>query len=259
MILSLRCSIAVVTVALFVLGSLAQPDVSGLSIAMRDIPTLTFTRGQLTAARRVSAVQQMQCDGGPLCARYADRIDAAQCTNQGWDGAAVNWRCEAEMSTAIHFSSIDIECEGFSGPGDHTVLVGSCALRYGLAAVDRPNTPADDALFATIAIVVCVLFFALLMTVALLASANDAKSATGGGDVETAPGGVAATPHCHRRHRSADCNRIGFADGVIVATLLSGNRGSSGSSSSWGSSSSGNSSWGGGSHTSVGFGKSSAR
>jgi hypothetical protein len=98
-------------------------------VLLSDITAFTFTRGHMTAARRVSAMPQLTCRGGALC-EYAP--DVVRCKPDGHDGVTLAVRCEAEMAPSLRFGSLDVSCEGYSDPDDPFVLAGSCGLTYEL-------------------------------------------------------------------------------------------------------------------------------
>jgi len=91
---------------------------------------LTFHQGSFSTHRRVPAIPQLQCTGGS--AQYEYTPEVVQCKNQGFDGQSVQWKCQAEMDEKYRFGKIHVTCEGYSGPNDPYVLVGSCGLQYTL-------------------------------------------------------------------------------------------------------------------------------
>lgn len=108
------------------------------SILTSDIGALTFTANRLTVARRVPAIPQLECLGGPLCTE-ALMPKTVQCRNVGTDGNTVQWRCDAELDNSVKFGRIEVNCEGFEFPGDPYVLVGSCGLEYELLRTGAPS------------------------------------------------------------------------------------------------------------------------
>jgi uncharacterized membrane protein YgcG len=103
-------------------------------ILERDIQTLTLHAGQWTTARRGNPYPQIECKG-PHCGRAPPIV---QCTNSGWDGHAVQWKCQAVLDADLHFGPLSISCEGWDRSGDAHVLVGSCALEYELGRREPP-------------------------------------------------------------------------------------------------------------------------
>lgn len=107
-------------------------------IRERDIQVITVRKGHMTTHRRVGAYPQIVCSG-PHCGSAPDVI---QCVNKGWSGSSVQWACEAQMASDLHFGPMKITCEGWDGPGDPYVLAGSCSLEYELKRDPPPAPPA---------------------------------------------------------------------------------------------------------------------
>ncbi|EIN03784.1 DUF1183-domain-containing protein [Punctularia strigosozonata HHB-11173 SS5] len=101
-------------------------------VALANIPSLTFYRDALTAARRTDPIPQLICVGKP-CGWY--QPDAILCRNAGGSGTDVNWKCEADLPESLRLGRVEVSCEGWSGPGDPYVLKGSCSLEYRLVHV----------------------------------------------------------------------------------------------------------------------------
>jgi len=99
-------------------------------IHLRDVQALTFQKGMYTTSRRTSPYPQLKKVGGEVTNSYEP--STVQCKNVGFDGAKVNWKCEADMDKKYKFGSIEVVCEGYEMPGDQYVLVGSCGLEYTL-------------------------------------------------------------------------------------------------------------------------------
>lgn len=55
--------------------------------------------------------------------------------NTGWDGSQVIWKFESELPNYLRLDQAEVQCEGYSGPGDPEVLVGSCGVVYSLKVV----------------------------------------------------------------------------------------------------------------------------
>ena len=66
----------------------------------------------------------------PHCGSFD--IQTIQCINQGSDGSAIQWSCNAELSGLYKFKEININCEGYDSPEDTFILKGSCAIQYTL-------------------------------------------------------------------------------------------------------------------------------
>lgn len=67
-----------------------------------------------------------------------------QCTNAGFDGSDVQWKCQADLPDNLRFGQLDVFCEGYAHPDDPFVLKGSCGLEYKLQYTNvRYNTNSD--------------------------------------------------------------------------------------------------------------------
>ncbi|KAF8938110.1 hypothetical protein BGZ58_001557 [Dissophora ornata] len=99
-------------------------------VLLKDVQTLTLHRGKMTAGRRTSPVPQLSCVGGNACGHYEP--DVVQCTNAGFDGSDVQWKCQADLPQDLRFGELDVYCEGYNNPDDPYVLKGSCGLEYKL-------------------------------------------------------------------------------------------------------------------------------
>lgn len=65
-------------------------------VKLQNIPTLTFYKDALTAARRTDAIPQLTCIG-KACRLYQPEV--IQCTNAGGTGPNVDWRvCSAVLA-----------------------------------------------------------------------------------------------------------------------------------------------------------------
>jgi len=105
----------------------------GDSVLLEGVKAVTFKRGQLTNARRVSAIQQMRCVGGTARGHTEYEPDVVQCTNVGNDGTGnIQWKCEAELDSSVRFGETTVNCEGYNYPDDPNILKGSCGLEYTL-------------------------------------------------------------------------------------------------------------------------------
>lgn len=100
-------------------------------VLLRDVQALTLYRGRYTAARRSSAIPQLQCVGGSAgCSAFVPEV--VQCQNKGWDGVDVQWECKADMDNWYRFGKVEVSCEGYNSPDDPYILRGSCGLEYTL-------------------------------------------------------------------------------------------------------------------------------
>jgi hypothetical protein len=117
---------------LLVLACAVQGAAANAPVDLRGVSALTFRRGRMTAARRVAAVPQLTCVGGP-CSMHADSIDTIQCTNVGEDDHGdVQWRCDADLEHDVKLGEVAVSCEGYSSSADRLKLRGSCGLEYTL-------------------------------------------------------------------------------------------------------------------------------
>ncbi|KAF9924405.1 hypothetical protein FBU30_005630 [Linnemannia zychae] len=99
-------------------------------VLLKDIQTLTLHQGRMTTGRRTSPVPQLKCVGGNACGDFEPEV--VQCTNSGFDGHDVQWRCQADLPDNLRFGEIEVYCEGYAYPDDPFVLKGSCGLEYKL-------------------------------------------------------------------------------------------------------------------------------
>ncbi|KAF9186039.1 hypothetical protein BGZ51_002283 [Haplosporangium sp. Z 767] len=84
----------------------------------------------MTTGRRTSPVPQLNCVGGNACGDFEPEV--VQCTNTGFDGSDVQWKCQADLPHNLRFGQLDVYCEGYNHPDDPYVLKGSCGLEYKL-------------------------------------------------------------------------------------------------------------------------------
>lgn len=122
---------------LFIFICIIHADLSQ-QINMRDIQVLTFQKGMYTTAKRTSPIPQLKRVGGQVRESYEP--STVQCKNAGWNGASVQWKCQADMDEKYRFGSIEVVCEGFDHPGDQYVLLGSCGLEYTLEYTAKGQT-----------------------------------------------------------------------------------------------------------------------
>lgn len=101
-----------------------------------DVTAITLSRTGMTTGRRSAPVPQMTCVGGPC--RYAP--STVLCSNAGFDGSDVLWKCKADLEKGVKMGSVTVNCEGYDYPDDPYILKGSCGLEYtleGQAEVER--------------------------------------------------------------------------------------------------------------------------
>lgn len=121
-----------VALALLALCAAAQAPV-----ALRDVESLVFEAGKMTAGRRLAPVPQMSQTGGPRVP-----VRGIFCRNVGWDGRDVNWECRLPADTPAQLGGFAIQCEGYGYAGDPLHLAGSCGIEYSLLPpVGAPPPP----------------------------------------------------------------------------------------------------------------------
>eukprot|EP00727_Mastigamoeba_balamuthi_P002242 m51a1_g12014 hypothetical protein (140) ;mRNA; r:152-733 len=107
----------------------------GGRVLLSEVRALTLRRGAMTAGRRSAPVPQLVCSRTPDPA-YEPSV--VQCLNRGPDSTGnIQWKCEAELDSAVQFDELDVSCEGYESPDDPYILAGSCGLTYSL----RPASP----------------------------------------------------------------------------------------------------------------------
>ncbi|KAJ3328271.1 Store-operated calcium entry-associated regulatory factor [Gonapodya sp. JEL0774] len=104
----------------------AKKDTKLKPIDLRSVTTLTFRNGQMSTSRKGKPVPQIACVGGDACSEFVPEV--IQCTNVGFDGRDVQWRCQAELEDGLRLGTTDVACEGWSGPDDEKIVSGSCGV-----------------------------------------------------------------------------------------------------------------------------------
>ncbi|KAF2868314.1 hypothetical protein BDV95DRAFT_500657 [Massariosphaeria phaeospora] len=106
-------------------------------IKLSNVKTLTLRQGKETSHRRVSAVPQLKCIGGPAKGLY--EVDVMRCENTGYDynQEDVQWTCKASLPEEFKLGSTDVICEGYDSSEDPYVLKGSCGVEYRLALTSK--------------------------------------------------------------------------------------------------------------------------
>ncbi|KAK7100194.1 store-operated calcium entry-associated regulatory factor-like [Littorina saxatilis] len=99
-------------------------------VLLKEVSVLTLKEGHMTAGRRSSPVQQLNCVGGTAKGHFSPKV--VQCYNRGSDGYDIQWECKADMDNAFRFGAVDVTCEGYEYPDDPYILKGSCGLEYTL-------------------------------------------------------------------------------------------------------------------------------
>lgn len=57
-------------------------------------------------------------------------MDEVICRSLGFDGQNLLWKCRTPLDQQYTFSEARVSCEGWSGPGDHMIVPGSCLVEY---------------------------------------------------------------------------------------------------------------------------------
>lgn len=113
-------------------------DAKSDKVYLRSITALIFSENARTKSQFGPGNQQLKCVGGSAAGfwwftEYYPHM--VQCKNIGWDGASIQWGCEAELSEYVEFGpDTQVICEPYneSNRDDGYVLRGSCRLRYTL-------------------------------------------------------------------------------------------------------------------------------
>eukprot|EP00478_Filoreta_tenera_P001284 GABV01001302.1.p1 GENE.GABV01001302.1~~GABV01001302.1.p1 ORF type:complete len:151 (+),score=28.40 GABV01001302.1:161-613(+) len=100
----------------------------------------------MTAGRRTSPVPQLYCIGGSAQGLFEP--ETVLCTNVGFDGHDVQWKCEAEMPEDYRFGAITVLCEGYRHPDDPYILKGSCGLEYKLELTEAGRANRQNAAYS---------------------------------------------------------------------------------------------------------------
>src|SRR5258708_9330610 len=105
-------------------------------VLLRDVESLVFKKNAFSSGIRTDSFPQLTCVGAG-CDDYD--IHAVLCTNVGFSGSDVNWKCETQETSAptlsfplIRFKNLIVSCEGYDFPNDPYVLQGSCVLEYSI-------------------------------------------------------------------------------------------------------------------------------
>lgn len=93
--------------------------VHSFGILENNIRELVFYKNKY-ANRDRSAQLQLQCKRG--CDNFYPEM--VYCKR------IIEWHCDGNLPPDLHFGLIDIDCEGYSEPGDEFILNGSCVLKF---------------------------------------------------------------------------------------------------------------------------------
>ena len=124
------------------LALLALGCAAAQRVLLRDVESLVFEAGRMTAGRRTAPVAQMAQTAG-----RAAPVRSIFCRNVGWDGQSVNWECRLPDDVPARLGKFAIQCEGYDYAGDPYHLAGSCGIEYELlppaayASGERPRAP----------------------------------------------------------------------------------------------------------------------
>ncbi len=105
------------------------------AVLLQNVQVLTLSKNEWTTGRRFLPIPQLNCVGGDA-QHMANKVQVVQCTNMGFDGIDVNWKCEANINTDITLGKAEVYCEGYDNPDDPYILKGSCGLEYELLFTD---------------------------------------------------------------------------------------------------------------------------
>ena len=109
----------------------------GTSVPLTSVKTLVLQEGRMTEGRRNLPIPQLNCKEW----NCSNQPSTVKCTNDGWDGKDVTWRCEADLANHLKFGKLDVSCEGYEYPEDPNILAGSCGLSYTLEQQMRVSAP----------------------------------------------------------------------------------------------------------------------
>eukprot|EP00177_Eucheuma_denticulatum_P005826 GFKZ01010631.1.p1 GENE.GFKZ01010631.1~~GFKZ01010631.1.p1 ORF type:complete len:209 (+),score=10.08 GFKZ01010631.1:90-716(+) len=107
-------------------------------VYLRSITALIFSENGRTASNFGPGKPELRCVGGSAAGFwwftdiYPHKV---QCKNIGWDGASIQWGCEAALGQYVEFGAeTQVVCEPYdeNDPNDGYVLRGSCRLEYTL-------------------------------------------------------------------------------------------------------------------------------
>ena len=108
---------------------LANQEQNQDKMLISNIDTLVLNTGEMTTGRRASPVPQMDCYRG--CSNAPSTVT---CENKGnGDNGDPIWECKADLPNKVHFTKMNVQCEGYDYPDDPYILKGSCGLSYSLS------------------------------------------------------------------------------------------------------------------------------
>lgn len=99
-------------------------------VLLHQVDKIVLREGHMTNSRRVSAIPQLRCVGGPAGCSATPRPNLVVCSNAGRDKHDARWECEADFDNRYKFGRLQVSCEGFDYPDDPYVLKDSCGLEY---------------------------------------------------------------------------------------------------------------------------------
>ncbi len=83
-------------------------------------------------------MNQLTCTTG---CNLAD-LSRVMCKNIGSNGADIIWECKTDdLPTNVKFGQLVVSCERYENSADPYILVGSCALKYGLENIKSSSQP----------------------------------------------------------------------------------------------------------------------
>lgn len=137
-------------------------------VPLRNVESLVFEAGKMTAGRRTAPVPQMVQTN-----RRDIGVRSIYCRNVGWDGQNVNWECRLPDDVPARLGAFAIECEGYDYAGDANHLAGSCGIRYELLPASAAYTAsaatgrADSPLWVVLAVMAPVAFLVAVAAIVI--------------------------------------------------------------------------------------------
>ncbi|EFO86188.1 hypothetical protein CRE_02155 [Caenorhabditis remanei] len=146
-----------------------ETSASSDKVLLRDVSAITLNKGKMTTGRRVAPTLQLKCVGGSAKGAFTPKV--VQCSNQGFDGSDVQWRCDADLPHDMEFGSLSVSCEGYDYSDDPYILRGSCGLEYeleynsgsGNRSVSRKSSEDRWDQFATFVVVAFIAYIIYVM------------------------------------------------------------------------------------------------
>lgn len=90
------------------------------------IQVLIFEKDKQTTSLKGAHYPQLI----PIDGSVKTDVDEVICRQLGFDGQDLLWKCRTPLDEQYKFSEARVSCEGWSGPGDHMIVPGSCLVEY---------------------------------------------------------------------------------------------------------------------------------